>query len=192
MATADLFERLAEQAEAQASAILRDAETEAAALLDQATRAAARERARRLELREATERAALTAEVEQRRRGFRQELLVARHEAVDAVLARVREAIPGLVRDPRYLQSVGSEFDEALEMVAGAEATLRAPAPVADALASRRLPGISVQVDPDLAGFRLTTTDGGVEILATLEERLRRLLPRLRIELGRELEEAEG
>jgi vacuolar-type H+-ATPase subunit E/Vma4 len=150
------------------------------------------QRAGRLELRESRERATLEAEVELRRRGSRRELLVARHDAVEAVLERVRAALPGLVKDPRYLRSVGPEFDEALEMVAGADATLLAAAPVADALGSRRPPGISIQVEPDLAGFRLTTTDGRVEILATLEERLRRLVPRLRIELGRELEEAAG
>jgi vacuolar-type H+-ATPase subunit E/Vma4 len=192
MTSGDLYERLTRQAEEQAAAILGQASADAAALVAEAEDAARERRAARLAAREAQERADAAAALEQEQLDTRRDLLVARHAVAEAVLERARAALPRLVDDPRYLRAVEGDLARAVEVIAESEATLHAAPSVAAALRRHPRPGVTIMADPNVSGFRLVSPDGRVEVTATLDERLRRLGPRLRIELARELEASEG
>lgn len=185
-----LLTRLARETDDQVAALLEAARRDAARARPEAAAETDRERAARLEAIDAGHRTALARESEAARQHGTVTLLQARRRAVERVLTAVRARLAEAVADTSYLTAMAAELDDALAVLGGKPAILEAP-PALAAIARRRPDAPQEILDyPDLAGFRLRSADGSVEVDATLEERLRRLAPAIAIEVVRALEEA--
>lgn len=185
-----LLERLARETEEQVAALLEAARRDAERARTAAAAETERERAARLEAIEAGHRAALAQESEAARQRGTIALLTARRRAVERVLTEVRARLAEAAADAGYLAAMAAELDDALAVLGGRPGILEAPPALAEV--ARRHPAAPREIieRTDLAGFRLRSADGRVEVDATLEERLRRLAPAIAIEVVRALEEA--
>lgn len=181
-----LLARLRGETDAQAAALVAQARADAARIGREAEVAANQVLAARLAAREAALGAETAAAVEAGRDGARRALLLAQHQAVQLILARIQERLPEIVADSRYLASVDAELAHAKLVLEGSDSVLSATPSVA-----ARFPptaGIEVQPDSTLLGFRFRSADGRVEVDGTLSGRMRRLTPRLAIAAARALE----
>lgn len=185
-----LLTRLARETDEQVAALLEAARRDADRARTEAAAETERERAARLEAIDAEHRTALARESEAARQRGTIALLQARRRAVDRVLTAVRSRLAEAAGDTGYLTAMAAELDDALAVLGGKPGILEAP-PALAAIARHR-PDTPQEIleHPDLAGFRLRSADGSVEVDATLEERLRRLAPAIAIEVVRALEEA--
>ncbi|HEX9610455.1 MAG TPA: V-type ATP synthase subunit E [Gemmatimonadales bacterium] len=194
MPLADLLAVLERDAEAQAEAELAAAraaatriETDAAARLD--GRRADYVTARQAELRAATERA--IAEAQWRARAG---VLEARQRLLDRVFAAARKELPGVARDPAFLDRLPRDLAAARAYVGDARVTARCRPEIAAAVRALAATNGAVTVVEDETagtGVRLMAADGSVEVDDTLEARLERWLPRLALAVMRRLAEAQ-
>ncbi len=178
-----LLEALERDANAQIEQLLAQARAEAdglttamAAALAQRQGAAAdaRERTRLIEVEQAVTRA---------RRAARRSVLEARERLLERVFAAARGELPAAAAGAGYRAGLPAALAGALAAVGGAEAVIRCPEALARDLERLRPPAtppVRVVVDPAAgSGFRVTSTDGAVEVDETLESRLDRLRPEL-------------
>ena len=186
----DLLGRMQREAEEQVAALLALAKADAERTAQDAEAAAARKRSERLAEREKALRAEADAALGRIRREGRQTLLTARHQAVDRILERTLALLPDLANDARYPATVAADLDRAVEVLGGRSGRLSVSRGLADQLRGRIPTGIELQVDDSEIGFRLQSSDGRIEVRATLRERFRRLAPALRIAAARALEES--
>ncbi|HET9986729.1 MAG TPA: V-type ATP synthase subunit E [Longimicrobiales bacterium] len=177
------------------AAIARDGDEAARRELDaareEAERILAEARARiearladRLKVRERTLRASLEAELAAERRRAAGELLRARWRLVERILADAAARLPAAAQSAAFAEALPAQLEEALAYLGDGGGVVRCPPPlvplVSTLLAGR--PGISVEACEDGAGIRVLVP-GAVEVDDTLEARLRRLGPRLAMEL---------
>lgn len=195
MALPGLIEALELEARTEAAAILEGARGRAEGYL----RSAEARLDRTLETEAASREGALWREEERRSarrsRFLWRRLLLEREAGLARILDRARDRLPGALADERYRRSIGDQMGSVLEYVGDQAAEIRAPEAlcqaIQDAVAAR--PRTAVVVDPDAgSGFRLVAGDGRLEVDATLERRLERDWPALRIELARSLEEGDA
>jgi vacuolar-type H+-ATPase subunit E/Vma4 len=178
-----LLEALERDANAQIEQLLAQARAEAeglttamAAALAQRQGAAAdaRKRTRLIEVEQAVTRA---------RRAARRSVLEARERLLERVFAAARGELPAAAAGAGYRAGLPAALAGALAAVGGAEAVIRCPEALARDLERLRPPAtppVRVVVDPAAgSGFRVTSTDGAVEVDDTLESRLDRLRPEL-------------
>jgi len=151
-------------------------------------------RAELLAKHETTRRRMLAAEVADAEAVIRTRLLGARERVLTDVFDRVRERLPALQAAGPYRSGLADELNEAFSYVEGADDIVVrcAPSlvqPLRPLLA--RLTNARLEADDSIrAGFRVFARDGHVEVDQTLEARLRRLAPLLRIDIVRRLETA--
>lgn len=195
MALTGLIEALEGEARAEAAAILERARDRAEGYL----RSAEARLDRTLEGAEAAREVALWREEERRSarrsRFLWRRLLLERESGLARILDRARDRLPGALADERYRSSIEDQIASVLEYVGDQAAEIRAPETLCQAIqqvvAAR--PRTVVVADPDAgSGFRLVAGDGRLEVDATLERRLDRVWPTLRIELARSLEEGDA
>jgi vacuolar-type H+-ATPase subunit E/Vma4 len=183
MALEELLEVLRRETEAEATAILADAQAEAEAIrarcdADLATRS---ERLRSEQ--ETIRRSAVELAVAQARRDSRRDLLEARERMLGRVFARAREQFPGALDSPEYQAGLSTRLNEALACLAARAGTVRCHPELEPALApllgSR--PGVTLTADPSVgSGFKVASDDHSVEIDGTLEGRLERTRDRMK------------
>ncbi len=176
------------------SVLTLEADTEVAAVLDQARAEAAplRERTeaevdagRTADARswEAEREQALALTLVDARRRARDAELVARDHLLARVLDRARARLPAALARPEFRAGLPRLLEEALEALGDRPAILRAPPALLGVLEplARARPRLELQADPAAgSGFVLTSADGSLRIDATLEHRLAQLAPRLR------------
>jgi vacuolar-type H+-ATPase subunit E/Vma4 len=184
----DLLTRLRRQAEDQATALVDAGRHAAEEIAEQAGAAAAAVRAERRRALEAGLQAEAAVAIEAARSDAALRLLQARRQTIDAILARLERLLPETAADPRYLASAAEEFDRALDVLDGRPAVVSASTALAERVLARASASVEIRADPAVAGFRVRSTDGRIEIDATLDARLRRLTPALAIELARAMD----
>ncbi len=190
MAIADLLTTLESEGRARAAALVAAARVEAERLTREATHRIGERRAARLAERERELGALGVVALDGARRDAARQLLHARTQLLDRVVARARQLLPeaAAARPPGAL---AADLAEALGCLDGRPVVVHCPpllaAPIRDLVA-----GAAVRVEPDAAGSALTfaAEDGSVEVDASLATRLEQLRPRLAIELFRDLEPA--
>lgn len=185
------------------SALERDAEAEAKALVDEAHREAARIAAESLD-RLARRRAQWTAEQEtalradcrcavaEAQRQARRQVLEARYRLLDRVFRAAGQRLPELARGAGYAEALPRQVEEILSYVDGPALLLCSPElePAVRRLAPA---AVTVRADPDVGpGLRAVSADGGLRVDATLAGRLARLRPILAIEALRQAEAGDG
>jgi vacuolar-type H+-ATPase subunit E/Vma4 len=110
-------------------------------------------------------------------------VLEARERLLERVFAAARGELPAAAAGAGYRAGLPAALAGALAAVGGAEAVIRCPEALARDLERLRPPAtppVRVVVDPAAgSGFRVTSTDGAVEVDETLESRLDRLRPEL-------------
>ncbi len=191
MALDDLLTRLRRQAEAEATALVDEGRRAAAQIAQEADAEVSAVRAERRRALEARLRAEASVAIESARSDAALRLLRARREAIESVIHRVQAMLPETGADPHYVVSATGEFDRALEVLDGRPAVASAAAALAEHLSARTPPGVEIRADPTVSGFRIQSTDGRIEVDATLDARLRQLAPALAIELARAMDEPE-
>ncbi len=192
MALADLIAALEADVERQAADILAAGRAEAERIRQTTADALARRRAERLAQHEQQSRHALARQLTQAEARLRGELLAAREALLTSVLAGARTQLAGLQKGEVYQRLLADELLDALSYADPHGAVVRCPpALAAPARAALNSGHESVMVEEDAAmgaGFRVIAEGGRVEVDQTLETRLRRLEPRLRIEIVQRVE----
>jgi vacuolar-type H+-ATPase subunit E/Vma4 len=152
------------------------------------------QRAELLAMHEASRRRVLAGEVAEAETAIRARLLDARERVLGRIFDRVREQLPGLQSGEPYRSGLANELADALTYVQGADDVMVRCAPsLVSALRPLLAAGTALRLEADasiLAGFRVLAGGGRVEVDRTLETRLRRLAPQLRIDIVRRLEAA--
>jgi len=178
----DLLAALERDAGAQAQAILAAAQGEAERVASETEARIAGQRAAARATTEAAHRGELERDLARIRREAQARVLAARARLIDRVTGAVQQLLPETINQPGYLETLGPAMREATAGVGDSPVEIRCtPALVASL---RRLVAgrADTAVTADAAvgtGFRLRTTDGAVEIDATLESRLARDRERL-------------
>lgn len=176
------------------SVLTLEADTEVAAVLDQARAEAATLRERteaELDARrdadarrwEAERETALALTLVDARRQGRDAELVARDHLLARVLDRARSRLPAALTRAEFQADLPRLLAEALEALGDRPAILTSPPALLPLLEPpiRSRPQLELRADPAAgSGFVLTSADGALRIDATLEHRLAQLAPRLR------------
>lgn len=191
MALEHLLAAIARDGEAAVARELDAARSEAERILAEARARVEARRADRLAARERELRASLEAELAAERRRAAGELLRARWRLVERILEAARAELPAAVESAGFAEVLPAQLDDALAYLGDDGGVVHCPpalAPLVSTLLAGR-PGISVEPSTGLLGIRVEA-NGAVEVDDTLDARLRRLGPRLAMDLLR-LAEAE-
>jgi vacuolar-type H+-ATPase subunit E/Vma4 len=191
MALAELLAALRREADARRERILAEADARVERI--RASSAAVRERRRSETLAGVTsgEAAAARRAIAQAEAAARRSVLTARDELLGKVRASVGAQIEAAAADPTYLASLPTELARALARLPDGPVTVRARPELVPALSEAlRTPevgrGRSVRVAraPSMGvGFTAHSSDGEVEVDATLASRLDQAWPRLAVDV---------
>lgn len=184
----ELLARLSREADDQITALRADGSAAAERMLQDALHSAERSRDARLAERERALSAETAALLEAERLRGRQELLGARDQAVQHILARVIELLPTMVENPLYRAVVQAELIEAMSGLPRAAGELRVTPAITDWIKDRVPATITIVADPDVIGFRLFSEDRRIEMDGTLQERFERERPGLAVAAAAELD----
>jgi len=203
-----LLRVLREEAEERREEILERARTEAEAIVAEAREEAEERTARHRAEVEGKARARARIEIAQARRRARERVLTARTEALDELFRETGELLSDAASSDAYRELLPRLLRSALAHVAGEDLEVRcspgleevveaALAETGDGngepegggrVAADRVS--TFEVDPSLApGFQVTDSDGSLTVDGTLEGALRRLRPRLSVELVSRIED---
>jgi len=173
----DLLAALERDAGAQTEAILAAARAEAERVASETEARVAGQRAAARATTEAAHRGELERDLARVRREAQARVLAARTRLLDRVNRAVQQLLPGAISQPGYLETLGAAMREATAGVGDAPAEIHCTpslvAPVRRLVAGRAHTAVTADAGVG-SGFRLRTTDGAVEIDATLESRLAR------------------
>lgn len=206
-----LLGALRERAEAEREQILSRAREEAERILSDAREERAEGRDAYLERVEREARAEARRKGAEARREARARVLAVRSEALQAVFDEARAGLPELLDSDAYRETLPGVLASGLERVGGEGVVVRCTPgtrqALIDALAALeedgegggserggdpdRVSGVTEDGEVE-AGFRLVGEDGDLVVDGSLSAALRRLRPRLRIELVREVEGETG
>ncbi len=166
------------------------AEEEAATIRAESDERLRRRREDALVGRERELRAETEVQLAVERRAARRDVLFVRAELLERVFEAVRRRLPDVLTEDRYREKVVEELEEAVSYLGGRTALLRChPALVPMLEATARAAGLQIEADPDVgSGFILVSSDGGLEIDATLERRLVESRPTLALQVVRDVE----
>ncbi|HTL96187.1 MAG TPA: V-type ATP synthase subunit E family protein [Gemmatimonadaceae bacterium] len=177
-----LLATLEREGEADVARVLAEGRAQAAAVAAESeARIVARKRAA-LGSREAEGRVSLERQHANARRAARGRVLAARAALLERLFAALRECLPGVAATPAYRETLAGDVMRAVRFAGGRPAVLRCAASLASALARvvKTNGKLRIEAVPDIAaGYRLVTTDGVLEVDATLEGALERLRPRI-------------
>jgi len=180
-----LLASLEREADAEIERLRSDARARAAALTAQAGERVTRRRQATLGRREEEGCAALERALAGARHAARERVLAARDALLERLFGELRAALPAITGTAAYRAALPAAFTRTLAF-AGDQAVIVHCAPALAALLRPLVKshgGLTIHPDPELtAGFRITTTDGVLEVDGTLEGRAERLRPRLAIE----------
>jgi len=180
-----LLASLEREADAEIERLRSDARARAAALTAQAADRLRRRREATLGQREQEGRAALGRALAGARHEARGRVLQARDALLERLFGELRAALPAIIGTAAYRAALPAAFTRTLAF-AGDQAVIVHCAPALAALLRPLVKshgGLTIHPDPELtAGFRITTTDGVLEVDGTLEGRVERLRPRLALE----------
>ncbi len=193
MALEELLEVLRRETDAEAAAILADAQAEAEAIRTRCDAdLASRSDSFRSE-QDTVRQSAVELAVARARRDSRCEMLEARERLLERVFARALERFPEALRSAEYLDGLPTQLSEALSCLADRPGAVRCHPKLEremKPLAGARH-GVSLSVDASVgAGFKVASEDGAVEIDGTLEGRLDRTRSRMMQAVMAALEEA--
>jgi vacuolar-type H+-ATPase subunit E/Vma4 len=191
VALKDLIAALEAEVEEKVAHELDSARNEAARIAAESAQWIARRRAELLSAREASIRRELAGQLAEAEARVRTEWLAARESVILKVLDLVRSRLPHLQQDDAYRNAFAREVADALSYVDPKDVVIRCAPGIAPHMA-RLLDGrngMCIENDASIiAGFRVIAENGRVEVDKTLDTRLRRLEPSLRIEIVRRLE----
>jgi vacuolar-type H+-ATPase subunit E/Vma4 len=191
VALKDLIAALEAEVEEKVAHELEAARNEAARIAAESAQLIARRRAELFSAREASIRRELAGELAEAEARVRTDWLAARESVIRKVLDVVRSRLPNLQQDDAYRNAFAGEVADALSYVEARDVIIRCAPGIAPHMA-RLLEGRSwMRIENDAsisAGFRVIAENGRVEVDKTLDTRLRRLEPQLRIEIVRRLE----
>ena len=176
-----LLEALERDAKAQIEQLLAQARAEADRLTTAGSEALERRRRDAGVVRERSRLQEVEHAVTLARRAARRSVLEARERLLERVFAAACAELPATVASDAYLATLPAALAGALSAIGVEPAVIRCPKAISREL-QRLVPAgrASVAVDTGVgSGFRLTTTDGAVEVDETLEARLERLRPQL-------------
>ncbi|MBX6363835.1 MAG: hypothetical protein IRZ00_08205 [Gemmatimonadetes bacterium] len=191
MALEHLLAAIEREGEAAVARELDAARGEAEHILADARARVEARRAERLAARERELRASLEAELAAERRRAAGDLLRARWRLVERIVEAARAELPAAVESAAFAEALPAQLEDALAYLGDDGGIVRcspALAPLVSTWLAGR-PGISVEPCAELLGIRVDG-NGAVEVDDTLDARLRRLGPRLAMDLLR-LAEAE-
>jgi vacuolar-type H+-ATPase subunit E/Vma4 len=141
---------------------------------------------------ESTRRRLMAAHVAGAEGEVRAKVLAARERVLAAIFERVLDRLPALQATGTYRNTIAIELEDALSYVDGEDDLVVRCAPglvqTLRPLLTARLNARLEADDAIRAGFRVIANGGRVEVDHTLESRLRRLAPALRIDIVRRLE----
>src|SRR3990172_2450873 len=177
-----LLAALERDAPAPAGTLLADARAAADAIAAEAEQAIARRRRDVLGARESELRVAAQVALAEARRAGRRTVLEARQRFLDRVFAAAGAQFPEATVGEAYRAALPRHVAATLQSIGAVPAVIHCPeglVPTIRAVVARQK-HLSVESDAGVeAGFRLTTTDGTVEVDHTLDGLLERLRPRL-------------
>jgi len=180
-----LLATLEREAEAEISRVMDDARARAAEVIAAAERRMAARRQLSLEQRTAEARAEHERALATARAAARAPVLAARAALLDRLFAGLRAKLPAVAASAAYRAALARQLEVLSAFAGDRPSTVRCnPALVATLRRAMKTKG-RWPIRPDssiAAGFRLTTTDGVLEVDATLETRLEQLRPRLALE----------
>jgi len=186
MGLEELIARLERVADARVAEIRERAKAEKDGIEAASTVASARHREEALAARARERRVTLDQELAEARQRANAERLAAEYALLERILARTRELIADVDREPGYLAAVPRQLEGALRFVEGQAIVVRCRPSIAAvaraALASRGDVTLEEAADAPV-GIRITLRDGSMEVDDTLLERLSRLRTRLAMEL---------
>jgi vacuolar-type H+-ATPase subunit E/Vma4 len=186
MALPDLVARLERDAQQRITDLRANTQAQVSALAAQAAAVRDAQRDSELRRRRAVRRARLELELAQARQRARADQLHAQHALLVKIFQRAGEQLAAVATSPEYVNALPSHVKEALQFVEGQDVTVRCPpALVRDVRrAVEGRPGVTVVEDAQAPpGILVSTTDGTVVVDNTLPARLKRLVPRLAVEL---------
>jgi vacuolar-type H+-ATPase subunit E/Vma4 len=180
-----LLAGLEREAEAEIARVLADGRAQAAALTAQAEERIARQRQAALGRRESEGRAAMERSLAGARHLARERTLQARANLLDRVFTALQAALPALAATAAYRATLARDLARTLAF-AGEEKAVVHCAPALTTLMRRLVKangGLRIKSDARIvAGFKVATADGGLEVDGTLEGRALRQRPRLALE----------
>lgn len=195
MSLESLLEAVRTAAEARADEVLERARAEAAEILSAARERARKERDEHRARIEEEARAETRLRLAEVRRDARERVLTARTRGLDRIFDAVRPRLSAATGSEDHRESLPRILSSALEHVEGDGAVVRCSPGLAEALeealSRTERSGAELEVEEDPAvetGFRIVASSGGLEVDASLDGALRRLRPRLAIELVRRVE----
>ena len=180
-----LLAGLERAAEAEIVRVTAEGQARAAALKAQAEQRIAGRRQAALGQREAEGRAALERSLARARHVARERALRAREHLLDRFFTTLRSTLPGLAATSVYRGALAQDLARTLTFAGEGEVVVHcAPALTTDIRRLMKTNGrLTIKTDPQIvAGFRVATADGALEVDATLEGRVLRLRPRLAVE----------
>jgi vacuolar-type H+-ATPase subunit E/Vma4 len=192
MALDHLLAALERDAATEVERITAAAQADTETIRAEADRRLGARRADALGAREAEARAAAAASLGEVRRRARAEVLAARQHALERVFAAAGRALPDAGRRAGYLAALPAELAAALACVGDSASVIRCAPSLAATIKPLVRDRAACRVEPDRAigaGFIVATTDGVIEVDATLAGRLERLRDHLALEILRQLEQ---
>lgn len=180
-----LLAGLERAAEAEIARVAAEGRAQAAALTAQAEQRIALRRQTVLGRRESEGRAAIARALADARHVARERALQARENLLDRFFTALRAILPGLAATPAYRAALAQDVARTLAFAGEQKAVINcAPALTPHMRRLVKTNGrLSIKADPGIvAGFRVATADGGLEVDGTLEGRALRLRPRLALE----------
>jgi len=193
MALDALVAVLRANADGEARSLLAAAHEEATAIRSRNEADLAARRAAAREAQAAERRATVQLALVAARHEARSLVFLARERLIARVFAAIRERLPRALEAPGYQALLPGEVAEALRCLGSREGIVAVHPGIAELVQAqlRGRPNVRLQREATVgSGFRVTSTDGQVEIHATLEDRLSRDAPRITLEVLRESERA--
>jgi vacuolar-type H+-ATPase subunit E/Vma4 len=184
-----LLARVTAEAEAQRTALLAEARAEAERVMQDMEAAAAAARDTALRRRMAAEQAETARSLEEIRRAARRDRLEVEHAAVERILTLLAARLPAALADPRYPAAARAELREALAVLEGQPARVRATPDLCEWARAQVGPEVPVVPDPAVLGFVLEAADDRVRVDGSLAVRFQALRPRLAMAAARMLAE---
>jgi vacuolar-type H+-ATPase subunit E/Vma4 len=191
MALTDLIAALEAEVAEKAAAEIEAGRREAERITLESQQSIARRRAELLAGREAVLRRDLMPEYAEAEASLRVQWMAARERVIRDVLRRAEAALPGLQDRDAYQIALAGEVTDALSYVEPRGVVVRSSRALLARLSRLldRRSWVTVELDDTIrAGFRVVAEDGRIEVNKTIESRLRRMEPRLRMEIVHRLE----
>ncbi len=171
-----LLAALEREAREEADQVLAEARADAERIDATVSRELANERDASLGMLERDLEAELEAELSTARLAARREVLLARERLLERLFTMLGQRIATQPDDPRYRTGLASRVTAALACFEpGAALELRAAPTMATQISTDGVVPDTVAVVPDTSigtGFRVTTSDGTIEVVDTLESRI--------------------